>query len=62
MPAIVMRFAAWFKPAVHAPSNLGYSGRRRERGKGEPMRYDPGDHIGMLLIAVLAFLLCLSLA
>jgi hypothetical protein len=29
------------------------------REQGEPMRYDPGNGIGLMLIAVAAFLLCL---
>jgi hypothetical protein len=67
MPAMVARFAAPGKPRglVGLGCHSAYIWAtvvERDAGEGNPMRYDPGDHIGILLIAVSAFLLCLSLA
>ena len=68
MPAMVARFAAPGKPrglvgfGCHSAYIWATSGRAGCTARGNPMRYDPGDHIGILLIAVSAFLLCLSFA
>jgi hypothetical protein len=68
MPAMVARFAAPEKPrglvglgyhSVHIWAMVLGAG---SKGGGNPMRYDPGDHIHTLLIAVSVFLLCLLFA
>jgi hypothetical protein len=43
------------QPITDTVAGAGSNGR-------EPMRYDPGDRVGMMLIAVTAFLLCLLFA